>query len=479
MTCASPNGSSLGSPDEAAICPTTLLATDLKLTRSSEHGMVTDVLVGPNVSEHIDYSDSAGDNGGADTDVANNRAFGELRHQKVTYGATSLAEFTYDNWVALGVPRDNLGRIQVKTEKFGAAASTDITYGYDERGRLETVDAGPNSESFTYDTNGNRTSYAGPSGSIASANIVYDNQDRLTTYGATTFTYGNNGEVRTKVAGGVTTTYTYDALGNLTKVQRTGLQDIKYLVDGLSRRIGKTVSSPAFNRRWIYRDSLHPVAEIDGVTGAVLARYVYGSRPNVPDLVIKGANTYRLIVDQLGSPRMAVNVSNPTDIPYRVDYSAFGVATWAGTGTAAFDWIPFGFAGGIYDADTKLVRFGARDYDPSIGRWVSKDPIFFGGHQANLYVYAGNDPVNRTDSNGQFVQELVCLYYEWKLSDDVGKCQDEVKRKWASDSSCFDDMGSDPSADYEKCLAHSDTDAYSGLKRNCIASGALGYTFSP
>jgi RHS repeat-associated protein len=40
---------------------------------------------------------------------------------------------------------------------------------------------------------------------------------------------------------------------------------------------------------------------------------------------------------------------------------------------------PFGFAGGLYDADTGLVRFGARDYEAAIGRWTSKDPILFEG----------------------------------------------------------------------------------------------------
>ncbi|MCB9610787.1 MAG: hypothetical protein H6716_29655, partial [Polyangiaceae bacterium] len=38
------------------------------------------------------------------------------------------------------------------------------------------------------------------------------------------------------------------------------------------------------------------------------------------------------------------------------------------------DFVPFGFAGGIHDADTGLVRFGARDYDAVTGRWTSKDP---------------------------------------------------------------------------------------------------------
>jgi len=47
--------------------------------------------------------------------------------------------------------------------------------------------------------------------------------------------------------------------------------------------------------------------------------------------------------------------------------------------------------------------FGARDYDPVVGRWVSKDPILFGGGQANLYVYGGNDPVNKRDPRGTTV----------------------------------------------------------------------------
>jgi RHS repeat-associated protein len=61
---------------------------------------------------------------------------------------------------------------------------------------------------------------------------------------------------------------------------------------------------------------------------------------------------------------------------------------------------PFGFAGGLYDQDTKLVRFGARDYNPSIGRWTAKDPVLFYGHDANLYGYVLNDPVNTNDLTG-------------------------------------------------------------------------------
>jgi len=62
--------------------------------------------------------------------------------------------------------------------------------------------------------------------------------------------------------------------------------------------------------------------------------------------------------------------------------------------------VPFGFAGGVYDRDTGLVRFGARDYDAEIGRWTGKDPFGFGGQDVNLFVYALGDPLNRMDPAG-------------------------------------------------------------------------------
>lgn len=61
---------------------------------------------------------------------------------------------------------------------------------------------------------------------------------------------------------------------------------------------------------------------------------------------------------------------------------------------------PFGFAGGLYDPDTKLVRHGARDYDPAIGRWTSKDPIRLTGNDPNFYNYVVNDPINLIDPTG-------------------------------------------------------------------------------
>ncbi len=61
---------------------------------------------------------------------------------------------------------------------------------------------------------------------------------------------------------------------------------------------------------------------------------------------------------------------------------------------------PFGFAGGLYDPKTKLVRFGARDYDAVTGRWTNKDQIGFIGGVSNLYEYCLDDPVNFVDPKG-------------------------------------------------------------------------------
>ena len=69
-------------------------------------------------------------------------------------------------------------------------------------------------------------------------------------------------------------------------------------------------------------------------------------------------------------------------------------------GDSAPGFQPFGFAGGLGEGATGLVRFGTRDYDPMNGRWTAKDPIRFEGELSNLYAYAGSDPINANDPAG-------------------------------------------------------------------------------
>jgi len=110
-----------------------------------------------------------------------------------------------------------------------------------------------------------------------------------------------------------------------------------------------------------------------------------------------GGNTYYLLYDQVGSLRAVADSAG--NIVKRVDYDSFGNIIY--DSNPGFT-IPFGFAGGLHDRDTGLVRFGARDYDPVIGRWTAKDPIDFAGGDVNLYGYVQNDSVNWVDPWGLF-----------------------------------------------------------------------------
>ncbi|UCD81518.1 MAG: RHS repeat-associated core domain-containing protein, partial [Desulfobacterales bacterium] len=83
----------------------------------------------------------------------------------------------------------------------------------------------------------------------------------------------------------------------------------------------------------------------------------------------------------------------------RIEYDAFG--NIIGDSNEGFS-VPFGFAGGLHDRETGLVRFGYRDYDPDVGRWTAKDPIFFAGGDTDLYGYCLNHPVNFIDPLGLF-----------------------------------------------------------------------------
>jgi RHS repeat-associated protein len=162
--------------------------------------------------------------------------------------------------------------------------------------------------------------------------------------------------------------------------------------------VGRKVNG-TWTQRWLYQNALSVVAELDGA-GALKKRFVYASRAHVPDvMVMKQASgpdsTYRLITDHLGSVRLVVNAASGT-VAQRMSYDAWGNVT-EDTNPGLQ---PFGYAGGLYDPATGLVRFGARDYDAKVGRWLSRDPIGFAGGETDLYAYVAHDPVNALDPSG-------------------------------------------------------------------------------
>ncbi len=316
--------------------------------------------------------------------------FGEMTNETASQAGVGLynAQYTYDK----------LGRI---TQKVEGVAGTNVAYGYeyDAAGRLITVTQnGAVSEQYSYDSNGNRlTANIATKGATTGS---YDEQDRLLQYGANTYSYTANGELLSKTSNGTVTQYEYDVLGNLRGVQLPDGRKIEYVIDPSGRRVGKKVNG-TLTQGWLYQGSLNPIAELDG-NGNLVTRFVYGSKANVPDYFIKAGKTYRILSDHLGSPRLVIDLSTGA-VVQRMDYDAFGNVTQDSNP----NFQPFGFAGGLYDSETRLVRFGARDYDAETGRWTAKDPINFAGGDTNLYGYVLGDPINITDISGKFIPVIV------------------------------------------------------------------------
>ncbi len=230
-----------------------------------------------------------------------------------------------------------------------------------------------------------------PNGTVITG--TYDDQDRLLQYGEYTFTYTANGELVSKCQGNACQHFSYDVFGNLRHVVLHNGVEIEYVIDGRNRRIGKKINGTLV-QGFIYDDQLRIVAELDG-SDQVVSRFIYADHINVPEIIEKGGRTYRILHDHLGSPRFVIDTESG-ETAQELQYDSWGNITF--DSNPGFQ--PFGFAGGLYDSQTKLIRFGARDYDPHVGRWMSKDPLLFSSQGAGLYLYTQGDPVGLVDSNG-------------------------------------------------------------------------------
>ena len=337
----------------------------LALTRHAQHGMVETTTLGQ-VTSSQSYN-----------------AYAELESHSASVDGTVVYQVSYQ--------RDRLGRVTTETETVEGTTSV-YEYTYHPRGWLETVTTdGVQSADYRYDANGNRDDGFDFDGPITG---TYDAQDRLLSYNQFTYAYRADGSLQTRTDTSTTEvqTYDYDALGNLLSVTLADTTLIEYVVDGLNRRTGKRVDG-SLVQGWLYQDGLNPVAELDG-SGNVVARFVYSEKSTVPAYMEKGTSTYRIISDELGSVRLVIDTSTGA-VVQRIDYDAWGrVMLDTNPGFQ-----PFGYAGGLYDTDTNLVRFGARDYDAQVGRWTAKDPIGLAGG-LNTHAYVENDPVNLADPIG-------------------------------------------------------------------------------
>ena len=276
---------------------------------------------------------------------------------------------------------DNAGRITQRVETVLGVASTH-EYEYDPDGWLTEVKRdGAVVESYSYDDNGNRTG-------TLTASATYDQQDRLTAHGGVTYRFDDDGFLALRGSD----VFQYSARGELLEATVAGNR-VTYSYDGFWRVVGR--SDGAGTYQYLYGDlrDMFRVTAIRDPAG-VLTECYYDDAGHL--FAFRRTDTwYYVAADQVGTPRVVTDATG--NVVKLVEYDSFGVEL--SDSAADFD-LPIGFAGGLSDPVTGVVRFGFRDYAPIAGRWTARDPILFTGPQMNLYAYSGNNPVNSRDPSG-------------------------------------------------------------------------------
>lgn len=298
--------------------------------------------------------------------------------------------------------RDNSGRI-IEKQEYANPNYHDYLYSYDLAGRLTqvTIDGVVNS-TYVYDQNSNRILLTTPTNSIAG---TIDAQDKLLQYGSVVYSYNGNGELISKLdqSNGNLTQYAYDGSGELISVNLPNGKLISYTYDGMGNRVAKSVNG-VLSLQYLYDENGSVVASLDG-NGNPINFYLYHKSATSPDGIyhysgplvagqLGNLSIYEVIEDHLGSPKLIRDISDGS-IQREMDFDEFGVLT-NDTNPGLSD---FGFAGCLYDVDTQLCHFKAREYDASTGRFLTRDPIGFAGG-LNQYDYSLNDPVNLVDPTG-------------------------------------------------------------------------------
>jgi RHS repeat-associated protein len=314
-------------------------------------------------------------------------SYGEVDAQEYSIGGQNLTSWS--------LTRNDNGRITNKSETVGGTSS-DYIYNYDAMGRLLTVTKDSTLvEEYQYDQNGTRIFEMNSLRGITARNFSYDSEDHLLTAGSVIYSYNLDGFLAAKTDGSDVATYDYSSRGELLSVMLPDDRIIEYVHDPLGRRIAKKING-VIVEKYLWQGLTRLLAVYDG-SDNLLMRFKYADG-RMPVAMSKGSYTYYLIYDQVGSLRVVADASG--NVVKRIDYDSFGNII---DDTDPSFKVPFGFAGGLHDQDTGLVRFGYRDYDPDTGRWTAKDPILFAGGDTDLYGYCLNNPINLIDPDGLYL----------------------------------------------------------------------------
>jgi RHS repeat-associated protein len=297
---------------------------------------------------------------------------------------------------------DQVGNRKSHNELIGGV-TTPYNYGYDNLNRLTSVNG---SEAYAYDPVGNRRTKASGGSTLA---YIHDNANQLleirsgSAGGPLTagLVYDLNGNLQKKCDGGTVTVsptnctgttvtdITNDFLNRPVQIAKTGIANQTYKYDDTGRRIQKVNGASIIN--YLYNGS-QILDQYDNTWGHPTFNYVYGPGADAPTIRASSTGTQFYHQNGIGN---AVAVTNQTGLTDgTATYDAYGNVT-ASTGT-----IPtYGFTGREPD-ETGFVFFRARYYDPTIGRFIQRDPIGLatGLHQ---YAYVGNNPTAFVDPLGE------------------------------------------------------------------------------
>jgi RHS repeat-associated protein len=281
---------------------------------------------------------------------------------------------------------DAVGNRTAKTDMYTNVTSN---YTYDPLYELTQVTQATNTtESYSYDPVGNRLS------SLGVSPYGVNTSNELTSTPSATYTYDNNGNTLTKVTSAGTTTNGWDYENRLTSVTLPGTSGtLAFKYDALGHRVQKvfTQGLNTTTTNYLY-DGTNAVADVDQ-NGNVLARYILTQNIDEPLAELRSGTTSYYSQDGIGSVTSLTTAAGALGNTYR--YDSFGNVTASGGSISN----RFEFTAREFDPETGLYFLRARYLDPSIGRFISEDPIGFKGG-IDFYAYVKNRPLLLRDPEG-------------------------------------------------------------------------------
>lgn len=295
-------------------------------------------------------------------------------------------------------------------------------YIYDDAGQLIDVENGLTTQSedtYTYDANGNRVTHT-VDGSSTAQDFTTGDDNRLISDEQYSYTYDNEGNLtrRDSLADSSYTTYVWNHRNQLTAFDQynssgTAIASVDYWYNATGELVYRR-SGGANKEYYAYSGGRRAfTVERDNGTGSydIAARYAYGAtgEPLMDQLFHTiGANQGEMsdllfpLGDHQHSTRLVLDADDALAVRQTVEYTPFGEvdsvhdSLGVNDPTKALD-TAFAHHGSVQDETTGLSHKAARWYDPTIGRFLTEDPI---GEGTNHYRFAGNDPVNFADPSG-------------------------------------------------------------------------------